>query len=179
MAKQRVNIVASIKARLTNIARAKRMPFDLILIQYVLERILYRLSTSTHRDRFVLKGGMLLTTWIPDDARVTRDLDLLGYGEASEEAIEEVFTDLFAMEAEDGLAFVTKDMRIAPIREEMEYGGLTAEFGNDETKARQWRLYLGSLGVEAVVDLPTAISRITDYVLPASKFAAQSSDRKT
>ena len=123
MAKQRVNIVASIKARLTNIARAKRMPFDLILIQYVLEHILYRLSTSTHRDRFVLKGGMLLTTWIPDDARVTRDLDLLGYGEASEEAIEEVFTDLFAMEAEDGLAFVTKNMRIAPIREEMEYGG--------------------------------------------------------
>ena len=107
MAKQPVNIVASIKARLTNIARAKRMPFDLILIQYVLERILYRLSISTHRDRFVLKGGMLLTTWIPDDARVTRDLDLLGYGEASEEAIEEVFTDLFAMEAEDGLAFVT------------------------------------------------------------------------
>lgn len=74
MAKQRVNIVASIKARLTNIVRAKRMPFDLILIQYALERILYRLSTSTHRDRFVLKGGMLLTTWIPDDARVTRDL---------------------------------------------------------------------------------------------------------
>lgn len=57
--------------------------------------------------------------------------------------------------------------------------GLTAEFGNDETKARQWRLYLESLGVEAVVDLPTVISRITDYVLPASKFAAQSSDRKT
>ena len=57
--------------------------------------------------------------------------------------------------------------------------GLTAEFANDETKARQWRLYLESLGVEAVVDLPTVISRITDYVLPASKSAAQSSDRKT
>ena len=62
MAKQPANIVASIKARLTSIARAKRMPFDLILIQYVLERILYRLSTSTHRDRFVLKGGMLVTS---------------------------------------------------------------------------------------------------------------------
>lgn len=123
MAKQPTNIVASIKARLTNIARAKGMPFDLLLIQFVLERILYRLSISDHRQQFILKGGMLLITWIPDDARVTRDLDLLAHGEASEDFIRAVFAELFSMDVGDGLEFVAGEMRIAPIREEMEYGG--------------------------------------------------------
>lgn len=123
MAKQPTNIVASIKARLTNIARAKGMPFDLLLIQFVLERILYRLSISDHRHQFILKGGMLLITWIPDDARVTRDLDFLAHGEASEEFIREVFAELFSMDVDDGLEFAIGQMRISSIREEMEYGG--------------------------------------------------------
>lgn len=123
MPKPPKNIVASIKARLMNVSRAKGTPFDVTLIQYTLERILYRLSVSPHRNRFILKGGMLLTTWIDDDARFTRDLDLLGHGEASEDAIRGVFADLFAISAEDGLKFQTGDVAVTPIREEMEYGG--------------------------------------------------------
>ena len=43
-------------------ARARRegRPTDELLVLYVLERFLYRLSLSSHRSRFVLKGGMLL-----------------------------------------------------------------------------------------------------------------------
>jgi hypothetical protein len=36
---------------------------DLLLTRYAIERLLYRLSTSSHHDRFVLKGAMLVTTW--------------------------------------------------------------------------------------------------------------------
>ena len=38
-----------------------------------------------HRDRFVLKGAMLVTTWLPNPHRSTRDVDLLGYGDPDPE----------------------------------------------------------------------------------------------
>ena len=44
-----------------------------------------------NRDRFALKGAMLITTWFPDPHRPTRDLDLLGFGDSSEESIRRVF----------------------------------------------------------------------------------------
>jgi len=56
-----VNIGASVRARLQNIARERNQPFQLLLTRYVLERLLYRLSNTSHRDRFVLKGAMLMT----------------------------------------------------------------------------------------------------------------------
>lgn len=124
MAKPPDNIAASVKARLANISRATQTPFDILLIQYVLERILYRLSISSHRKNFILKGGMLLAVWIPNDARVTRDLDLLGHGDASEEAVRRIFENLLSIEMNDGIVFDKNALRIAPIREEMEYGGL-------------------------------------------------------
>jgi hypothetical protein len=45
---------ASVRARLLNLSRQGNQPFDLLLNRYVLERLLYRLSTSQHRNRFVL-----------------------------------------------------------------------------------------------------------------------------
>jgi len=69
-----------VRARLLNRAREASQPFDILLIRYVLERLLYRLSQTPHADRFVLKGEMLLTTWLPHTQRGTRDLDLLSLG---------------------------------------------------------------------------------------------------
>ena len=73
------NIGASVRARLLAIAKERNQPFELLLTRYVLERLLYRLSTTPHRERFVLKGAMLLTTWVADPFRATRDIDLLGF----------------------------------------------------------------------------------------------------
>jgi hypothetical protein len=72
------NIGASVRARLLDRARAGRLDFQILLTRYALERLLYRLSVSRHRDRFILKGAMLFATWIPDPFRSTRDLDVLG-----------------------------------------------------------------------------------------------------
>ena|ERR1700722_402939 len=72
MAKAPRNIGASIRARLLNLARERGQVFDLLLTRYALERLLYRLSISDHRDRFVLKGAILVTTWFDDPHRPTR-----------------------------------------------------------------------------------------------------------
>jgi hypothetical protein len=54
------NMGASVRARLLNLARQRNQPFELLLTRYVLERLLYRLGSTRHRDRFVLKGAMLI-----------------------------------------------------------------------------------------------------------------------
>ncbi|TDW69000.1 nucleotidyltransferase AbiEii toxin of type IV toxin-antitoxin system [Novosphingobium sp. PhB55] len=81
MAKAPVNIAKSVKDRLFNIARREGRVFDIVLVRFALERLLYRFSVTEPRDRFILKGGMLVTVWIDDDNRVTRDADLLIAGE--------------------------------------------------------------------------------------------------
>jgi predicted nucleotidyltransferase component of viral defense system len=87
MTKRTRDIGAPVRTRLMNLARERGQVFDLLLTRYALERLLYRLSISQHRDRFVLKGAMLVTTWFDDPHRPTRDLDLLGFGESSAESM--------------------------------------------------------------------------------------------
>ncbi len=118
------NMGASVRARLQNIARERSQPFELLLTRYVLERLLYRLSTTGHRDRFVLKGAMLMTTWFDDPLRATRDLDLLGTGDPDPQAMLAAFREICAVVADDGIAFDVAGLEIAEIREESAYGGL-------------------------------------------------------
>src|SRR6266568_2790739 len=99
------SMAASVQARLLNIAKERKQPFDLLLTRYVLERLLYRLSRTRHRDRFVLKGAMLLTTWFENPLRPTRDLDLLGFGDPDPQAMIHIFREVCAVEADDGVAF--------------------------------------------------------------------------
>lgn len=124
MARASANIAASVRARLLNLARRTNQPFDVLLTRFVHERLLYRLSRSPHADRFVLKGAMLLTTWLPETARGTRDLDLLGLGDASEQRILGIFREVLAIAGDDGVAFDLDALRAGPIREEIEYGGV-------------------------------------------------------
>lgn len=107
MAKSPKNLAASVRQRLLNLAREQGRVFDVVLVTYGLERLIYRLSISPYRDRFVLKGGMLVTLWIADENRVTRDADFLGHGDASEGHLKSVFSDILSIEADDGLAFDT------------------------------------------------------------------------
>ena len=124
MARPPTNIAASVRARLLNLARQTNQPFDILLTRYVHERLLYRLSRSPHADRFVLKGAMLLTTWLPETARGTRDLDLLGFGDASEQSILSIFREVLAIAEDDGVAFDFDTLQVGLIREELEYGGV-------------------------------------------------------
>ena len=117
------NVGASVRQRLLNLAHARGQPMELLLTRYALERLLHRLSLSPHRERFVLKGAMLLATWFDEPHRATRDVDLLGYGDAAEDALLATFREIMAVEADDGVTFDLKGLRIEAIREEVEYVG--------------------------------------------------------
>jgi predicted nucleotidyltransferase component of viral defense system len=123
---QKANPAASIRAKLLNQSREQQADFQRILINYGLERLLYRLSVSPYKDEFVLKGAMLFTYWSGDLHRATKDVDFLKSGEASKEYLEQVFTDLCGQtpESDDGLVFDAESIKVAEIREEDSYGGM-------------------------------------------------------
>lgn len=119
------NVAASVRARLLQRSRDERSDFQVLLTRYALERLLYRLSRSAHRNRFVLKGAMLFVTWVEASFRPTRDLDLLGYGENSPEAIRDTFRAICNEPVEDdGVVFDIDGLEATSIREDLEYGGV-------------------------------------------------------
>jgi predicted nucleotidyltransferase component of viral defense system len=118
------NMGASVRARLLNLSKQRRQPFDLLLNNYVLERLLYRLSQTQYRDRFILKGAMLLTKWFEDPLRPTRDLDLLGIGNDDQDEMVRIFQEVCGASYNDGVVFDPNSVKVDRIREETEYGGL-------------------------------------------------------
>ncbi|MDR3487401.1 MAG: nucleotidyl transferase AbiEii/AbiGii toxin family protein [Bradyrhizobium sp.] len=127
MTKPVTNIVASVMDRLRTVAKQRGQPFDLLLTRYVLERLLYRLGTTTYRDRFILKGAVLMTTWFENPFRPTRDLDLLGFGDSAPEALIAIFKEICAIELADGVTFDSEALAVSRIRDVTEYGGLRLE----------------------------------------------------
>lgn len=124
MAEPTGNIAASVKQRLLNISREQGRGFDILLVRFALERLLLRLSKSEYRDRFILKGGMLITQWFDHDNRETRDMDFLGFGSDEPEAVKSIFAKIMQIASDDGLAFDINTITAIPIREAMEYGGI-------------------------------------------------------
>ena len=125
MARDLYNIGASVRARLLDRARREGADFQNILTRYALERLLYRLSVSAARDRFVLKGAMLFAAWLDEPFRPTGDLDLLGFGDDGAEQIAVTFCEIGAVRvADDGVAFDLEALTATAIREGAGYGGV-------------------------------------------------------
>ncbi len=123
------NTAASVRARLSNQARASRRPFQEALQHYGLERFLYRLGRSSFGGRFVLKGGLLLRAWGAPMARPTRDIDLLGFVENEIGVLEAIMREVCAAPvAEDGLVFDGGSVRGQRIKEGAEYQGVRITF---------------------------------------------------
>ena len=119
------NVAASVRTRLLNQAKARAQSLDYLMNRYASERLLFRLSVSPQRDRFVLKGATLFALWLDTPHRPTRDLDLLGYGDSSIEAVEEVFRTILALEVpDDGIQFKVAELRGQIIKEDQEYEGV-------------------------------------------------------
>jgi predicted nucleotidyltransferase component of viral defense system len=118
------NIGASVRARLLNLAKERNQPFELLLTRYTLERLLYRLSTSKHREKFVLKGAMLMRHWLDDPHRPTRDVDLLGFGDGDPELTLKIFREICAIKADDAVVFDTDGLVVDQVREDSGYSGL-------------------------------------------------------
>jgi predicted nucleotidyltransferase component of viral defense system len=119
------NLAASIRQKLLNLAHERKEEFQLVLVRYGLERLLYRLSQSKHRNQFVLKGAMLFQLWTGQSHRATLDLDLLGFGDDTVARFEAIFREVGEQAVEDdGLRFAVKDFHGEEIREDQRYAGV-------------------------------------------------------
>jgi len=121
------NVAASIKARLLNKAKERGEEFEPFLVLYVCERFLYRLGASELRDRCTLKGASLLSLWMEDPYRTTRDVDLLASGGSDEATVRAGMETICRVPCpEDGLAFDLATLSVSPIRDEQRYAGQRA-----------------------------------------------------
>ena len=102
------NYARSVKAKLFNISKEENVFYQTILTRYFQERMLYRLSVSPYKERFILKGGALLYAHEHLKARPTLDIDFLGLQISRElDNIKETFTKLCDIECiEDGVVFL-------------------------------------------------------------------------
>lgn len=117
---------ASIRDRLKHLAQKRKDDFQVVLSRYAVERFLFRLSRSEFAERFIVKGASLFFLWLPEMSylRVTRDLDLLGWGRLGEEELESIVCELCQMEVDDGLVFDQTTVVTRAIRPENRYGGV-------------------------------------------------------
>jgi len=123
------DVAASVRARLLARAKAQREEFERTLVRYAAERLLYRLGMSPARERCILKGASLLTVWMPDPYRATRDVDVLSFGSPDDVAIRALIEEICAEPCpEDGLRFDLSDMVVEEIRGPEEYPGKRARF---------------------------------------------------
>ncbi len=112
----------SLKAKIRNIAKQKNIPAQVIMQNYMFERLLVRLSASEYKEKFVLKGGMLVAAIVGLDNRATMDMDTtLKNLPLTPEAIRSALEDVCDIAFDDGVVFEIGT--ISPIREDDIYGG--------------------------------------------------------
>ena len=112
----------SLKAKIRNIAKQKNIPAQVILQNYMFERLLVRLSASKYKEMFVLKGGMLVAAIVGLDNRATMDMDTtLKNLPLTPEAIRSALVSISSIAYDDGVSFEIG--KISPIREDDIYGG--------------------------------------------------------
>lgn len=126
---RQIDMAVSVRARLLTRAKERGEDFQLTLVRYAIERFLYRLSKSGHRDAFVLKGAMLFALWSKEPFRATGDLDLLGLGPTGERRVKAMVAEIAAMSVEpDGVAFDISQLRIEEMQAQDEYNGFRLSF---------------------------------------------------
>lgn len=120
-----MNKAMQFKARIRNLALKNRVSAQSVLQNFMLERLLERIAVSIYKDRFILKGGMLIASLVGIDSRTTMDMDatLTGFP-LSDETLRSALTDICNIQLDDDTNFMLD--YIAPIRDDDEYGGYRA-----------------------------------------------------
>ena len=112
-----------LKDRIRNLARSKSADAQVLMRNYMMERFLERISVSEYRDKFILKGGMLVAAMIGLESRATMDIDGTIKGiNVSVDAVEKMIAAIVSVPMEDGVEFQVK--RISEIMDEAEYPGI-------------------------------------------------------
>ena len=149
------NVAASVRAKLATQARSSGQPFQEVLQYYGLERFLYRISQSQYRNRFLLKGALMLRVWETPSSRPTRDIDLLGYVDNELATLASIMQEVCAIAVEDdGLRFEPSTITAARIKEDADYEGVRIKFAG----------FLGTARIPMQIDIGFG-----DVVYPAAE----------
>lgn len=117
--------IESIKAKLRNYSKNHKRIHTFTLIRFFQERLLYRLSQSTYKNSFLLKGGALIYSIKKEESRPTLDIDLLGKDiEFNQQKIKEIFEDICSLKFEDGVEFDIEAIETDEIQKEGHYSGI-------------------------------------------------------
>ena len=112
-----------LKAFIKKKAAEKNISAQLVMQNYMLERLLERISLSKYKQNFILKGGFLISAIVGLDTRATMDLDTTIRGfTLTHESIREIFEEICAIEISDDVHFELTD--ISDIREGDDYPGI-------------------------------------------------------
>jgi len=112
----------SLKAKIKNIAKTKGVSAQVVLQNFFFDRFLYRLSCSEYREKFVLKGGLLIAAMTGLEARSTMDMDAtIRFLPLDEGNIMTAINAICTIPTDDGISFQITG--ISFIREDDEYGG--------------------------------------------------------
>ncbi len=112
-----------LKAFIKKKAAEKNISAQLVMQNYMMERLLERISLSKYKQNFILKGGFLISAIVGLDTRATMDLDttIKGYM-LTHESIHEIFGEICAVEIADDVKFEL--VNISDIRESDDYPGI-------------------------------------------------------
>jgi predicted nucleotidyltransferase component of viral defense system len=111
-----------LKATIKKIAKEKSISAQLVMQNFMMERLLERISLSTYRDHFILKGGFLIAAMVGLDTRATMDMDATIKGiPMSEQSVKNMFLEICKIELQDDVVF--SFLSISEIREGDEYSG--------------------------------------------------------
>ncbi len=134
----------SVKSRLLNLSRQQHEEFNLLLIRYGIERLLYRISRTDHRNSFVLKGAILFHLFTEAPHRATKDVDLLGVGSPDPARMESCFREIVKVPViDDGLQFDADSVHATRIKEGRDYEGIRVSM----------LVHLGSARIQLHVDI--------------------------
>lgn len=130
------NLAASVRARLSNLRRQRGDEFQLMLSDFAIERLLYRLGVSRHAENFVLKGATVFRLWSDVRHRATWDLDLHGSGSGEVDDVVAMVRELCSIPDEDGILFEDEPIKGKVIRAGNEFTGVRVELQARLTEAR-------------------------------------------
>ena len=118
-----ITTARQLKDLIRNMSKKKSADAQILMRNYMMERFLERISLSEYKDKFILKGGMLVAAMVGLDARATMDLDATIKGaNVSLTDVETIISNIIAIPIDDGVSFCIK--RISEIMEEADYPGV-------------------------------------------------------
>ena len=116
-----------LKGAIRNLAKGKGIHAQELLQIFMFERIIERLSVSSYKDRFILKGGLLISAILGVAERTTMDMDTTVKGlPMDEQNIRKAVSEILNQPVDDGIKFQLLDL--TPIREDDEYENFRVSF---------------------------------------------------